>query len=92
MSTENTTEKIRKPRAACQYTPAERNVIRVHKEEYRSQPTRALRVVIFKTKILPDIFNYWTNDGALSFSPDDIKQCVHVSVANGRQSSLMLLF
>ena len=55
--------KTGKHRKDAYYSPAERNVINVHKLEYRMQPTRELRANIFRTKILPDLFNYWVQEG-----------------------------
>ena len=87
------TSKIRKTRKArqdCQYTAEERNAIRMHKDEYRSQTTRVSRGHIFKTKILPDMFNYWTNNGALSLSEDEVAKRVKVSGGDD-ESSLSIL-
>ena len=81
MSTFNT-RKSRKARSGCEYTPKEREVIRVYKEEYREQTSKELRGLVFRTKILPDIFNYWTNNGAVSFGPDEVNQRVQASPGN----------
>jgi hypothetical protein len=47
----------------CTYTLEERKVINPYKMDYRSQTTSALRKQIFRTKILPTIFNYWRDNG-----------------------------
>jgi hypothetical protein len=54
------------------------------------QPTAALQGIIFKSKILPDIFNYWTEGGTLSFSTSEVNRCVKVSAGNDGHSSLIL--
>jgi hypothetical protein len=77
MSTSNT-RKFRKPRHPCQYTAEERKVFQRYKEEYRSQTTKERRGYIFKTKILPDLFNYWTDDGAMTLSDEEAAKRVKV--------------
>jgi hypothetical protein len=77
MSTSNA-RKIRKARQACHYTAEEREVFNKYKEEYRSQTTKEQRGHILKTQILPDLFNYWTNDGAVPLS--DAEACKRVKV------------
>ena len=89
MSTSKT-KKIRKGRQDCEYTLEECKVIQIYKEEYQSQTTKECHGHIFKAKILLDIFNYWTNDGALSFSAEEANKHVKVSAANQGHLSLML--
>jgi hypothetical protein len=55
--------KPRKLRKDAFYSPAERTILNKHKEEYRMQPTRQLRGNVLRTKILPDLFNYWDGEG-----------------------------
>lgn len=54
-----TTKKARKARQDCKYTPEEQATIRPYKDEYQSQTTSPGWGHIFRTKILPAIFNYW---------------------------------
>lgn len=49
----------RRSRKDSAYSQEERDVMAVYKEEYRSQPSHELRGMVFRTKILPAIFNYW---------------------------------
>ena len=91
MSTSNTT-KMRKARSGCEFTAEERGAFAVHKEEYRSQTTKERRAHIFKTKILPDMFNYWTDHGAVSISQEEIANRVKVCSGGEGGSLLMKLF
>ena len=90
MSTSKT-RKNRKPRQDCQYTVEECKVFQKYKEEYQSQMTRECQGHIFKMKILPKIFNYWTNDGALPLSDDEVAKQVKVCGGDQGYSLLMLL-
>ncbi|KAF8805955.1 hypothetical protein BYT27DRAFT_7212605 [Phlegmacium glaucopus] len=47
----------------CKYTAEERKVMEFHKEAFRTQTTKPGRLLILRTKILPDIFNYWEQNG-----------------------------
>jgi hypothetical protein len=82
MSTSNT-RKMRKARSTCRYSVQERGAIVMHRELYRSQITKELRGHIFRTKILPDMFNHWANGGAVSFSEDEVAD--HVKVCGGKK-------
>ena len=82
--------KMRKARQACHYTAEERKVFHIFKEEYRSQTTKERRGHILKTKILPNIFNYWTNDGAQPLNEDDARERVKVCTGDEGYSLLML--
>jgi len=57
------TVKARKLRKDAFYSPAERSILNKFKLEYRMQPTRELRANVLRTKILPDLFNYWDHEG-----------------------------
>ena len=77
MSTTNT-RKNRKARQPCLYSGEERQVIEVYKEEYRSQLTKERRGHIFKTKILPDILNFWTKGGTICLGEVEVTKRVKV--------------
>ena len=49
----------KEPRKDAKYSEAVKEVIGKFKDEYRKQPTRELRGIIMKEKILPAIFNFW---------------------------------
>jgi hypothetical protein len=55
----------RQKRVNCLYSPEERKVIEVYKEEYRSQTNRKNRFQTYQTKILPAIYTYWQEIGNL---------------------------
>jgi hypothetical protein len=55
--------KARKHRKDAFYSPAEMTILVKHKQEYRTQPTRELRGNVLRTKILPDLYNYWVEKG-----------------------------
>jgi hypothetical protein len=55
--------KTRKLRKDAFYSPAERAILNVHRLDYRTQTTRELRANVLKTKVLPDLFNYWDQQG-----------------------------
>jgi hypothetical protein len=50
----------------------------MHREEYKSQTTIQRRGHVFRMKILLDIFNYWTQNGALTLSAKDVANRVKV--------------
>jgi hypothetical protein len=77
MSASNT-QKVRKARSACLYSPEEHNAIAMHRELYRSQTTRDQRGHIFRTKILPDMFNHWTDNGVVPLSEEEVADRVRV--------------
>jgi hypothetical protein len=77
MSTEQVTR--RKARKDCKYTAEERKVIDLYKEEFRSETTKAGRVLILRSKILPAIFNYWVQNGTPPKDEDDSRQCARVT-------------
>ncbi|KAF8800764.1 hypothetical protein BYT27DRAFT_7116722 [Phlegmacium glaucopus] len=53
----------RRHRRDCKYTAEERKVMELHKETFRTQTTKPGHLHILRTKILPDIFNYWEGTG-----------------------------
>lgn len=53
----------RRKAAACTYPISDRKAIEPYKKDYRLQINKALRGQIFRTKILPAIFNHWRADG-----------------------------
>jgi hypothetical protein len=50
-------------RGNCAYSLEERQVLNEFKIEYKMQTSRPLRAIIFRSKILPAIYNYWTDNG-----------------------------
>jgi hypothetical protein len=70
--------KVKKPRRDCLYTAEERHVIEPFKHEYRSQAQPERRSHIFKSNILPAIFDYWAKDGPGSMSSDEVESRVKV--------------
>jgi hypothetical protein len=70
--------KARKPRRDCKYTPAERAVMSEFKEEYLLHSTPAARGHIFRSKILPAIFNYWTVTDKIESIKADMEKEVKV--------------
>jgi hypothetical protein len=70
--------KTKKPRKACLYTVPERKSFEIHKKEYISQVTKQSRGFIFRSKILPDIFNYWTECEGLKFDEKEVAERVQV--------------
>jgi hypothetical protein len=52
----------RRKAANSTYPISDRKSIEPYKNEYRSQTNRALRGQIFRTKILPAIYNHWRAD------------------------------
>lgn len=49
----------------CSYSVEERKVFNVYKIEYRSQISSPGRKQIFRSKILPAIFNHWRDVGRI---------------------------
>jgi hypothetical protein len=45
------------------YSEGERQTLRPHKKDYIIQTTRSGRKQIFRSRILPDIFQYWREIG-----------------------------
>ena len=68
----------RKPKGAL-YTTEEHIVINVFREEYRSQINSEQRGPMFKSKILPAIFDYWAQDGPNSISSEVVEEHVKVN-------------
>jgi hypothetical protein len=64
--------KNRKPRKDCKFTAEERQAFHAHKEEYRNQSSKQDRFQILQSKILPDIFNYWMDNGARPLQLEEI--------------------
>ena len=73
------TPTAKKARKDCQYTAAERAIIGKYKVEYREQSTKELRKQVIEEKILPDIFNYWSEErGGRLLSEEETKPLVMV--------------
>lgn len=76
-------QKTRNPRKGTIYTPEERAVLAQYKQEYCSTPTREERHALLRTKILVDIFNYWSGNGVI-FTPAEthsrMKVCIELSL------------
>ena len=53
------TVKQRKPRKTPNYTEAEVKIINAHKEAYYAAKDAEERSVIWRRKLLPDLFNHW---------------------------------
>jgi hypothetical protein len=51
--------RLRKYRKGGRYTDEERRIIEPYKVSFRSQQSKAGRLQILKTDILPAMFNYW---------------------------------
>ena len=49
----------RKPRKDCAYTPAERAILAIFKDEYRTLTTHEERDQFLRGKVLVEMFNYW---------------------------------
>lgn len=74
-----TTRQTRQTRSDSRYNDAERAIIGVYKTEYREQTTRDSRGKVMKEKILPAIFNYWTERrGGEIFSDEESKPLITV--------------
>jgi hypothetical protein len=71
--------KFKKARKGCLYTTDERDIIKAFKREYRSQDKPNQRGHILKAKILPAIFNYWTDDGRVPMGAEELEERVNVS-------------
>jgi hypothetical protein len=74
-----TEKKVRKPRRDCKYTVEERAAIAQHKDEYLSQSTSAGRGHVFRSKILPAMFNHWSENGKLDVVRNNIEMESKVS-------------
>jgi hypothetical protein len=70
----------RQKRVDCVYSPEERTVIEIYKEEYRNQINRKGRFQIYRTKILPAIYTYWQEIGELPETEIKSRQCAKVNV------------
>lgn len=75
----NNPAKIRKPRRDCIYSAAERAVLRPYRDIYRAQTTKEKRAEIFSSKILPDMFNFWSERGEEVGTEEESKARVLVS-------------
>ena len=73
------TLKTQKPRKGALYTPEERSVINIFKEEYRMQTSAEHCGHIFQSKILPAIFDYWEKGAPDSINADEVNEHVKVS-------------
>ena len=71
----------KKPRAPCQYTETERNLLEPFKETYRSESNQKVRKQIWRSKILTTMFNHWTKKGKIGISEEEFDKRVMVSVA-----------
>ena len=65
--------KSRKPRKDALYSREEIKVISKYKEEYKQQTTPQMQGMIFKTKILVNMFNYWVDNGN---EPGGEEECI----------------
>ncbi|KAJ3561765.1 hypothetical protein NP233_g9994 [Leucocoprinus birnbaumii] len=63
-------------RSGCLYSVEERKIISKWKTEYKAAPSKEVQAHLFKDKILPAIFNFWTKDG----SEPIIGECMDVRV------------
>ena len=75
-----TEKKVRKPRRDCKYTLNERAIIAVYKDKYQSETTSAGCGHIFRSNILPAIFNYWTETGKINDIWQDIESEAKVQI------------
>jgi hypothetical protein len=66
------------------YSPEERRVIGIYKEEYRSKTTTDERDSLFKSHILVDIFAHWFHNQEISesISEKDVAKRVKVGYYN----------
>ena len=64
------------------YSREELSVIGKYKEEYREQTTREARAEILKTKILPDIFNFWLEKGTAPKGEEESTRRMKVRYGN----------
>ena len=55
--------KARKTRKECEYSTEERSVLAKYKDQYRHKTTSGDRALLLRNHILPDIFNFWHNQG-----------------------------
>jgi hypothetical protein len=83
----------RKPRSDSKYTAVEYEQIRPFKDSYMKATTRSARIFIFKSRILPAMFNYWKRNGK---NPRDAAEGtrwtkVSIRLIKLRSSSLMVL-
>lgn len=65
-------------RVSSKYTYEERKVLQAFKKEYRSQPNKAERANMFRSRILPAISNYWKDNGNAPVDEKDLSQRVKV--------------
>lgn len=76
-------EAAKRPRSGCQYSVQERAVISCFKTEYRAAQNKDERKQIFRSNILPAIFNYWTDNGKISVSYEIKKERIAASISFG---------
>ena len=78
--------KTRKPRNDSIYSKEEIQVINIHKEEYKQQTTEKSRAKMMKTKILPELFNYWFDRGKRPKTAEESADWIKVSLINDTQT------
>ena len=76
----NKTKKPKKPRANCTYKGVERAVLDAFREEYKSEVDGKARRQIYTTKVLPAIFNFWTDNGTRGLSEKERAERIRVSL------------
>jgi hypothetical protein len=68
----------RQYRKGSRYTGEERKIIEPYKDAFRSQESKAARLQILKTDILPAMFNYWAS---IEMTPMDAEEsCTRAKV------------
>jgi len=75
-------EKAKRPRSTCQYSVTERAVMDPFKDKYRRANNKDERKHIFRSDILPAIFNHWTDNGKVSVSIEYKKEQIEARIAS----------
>lgn len=79
-----TTRPAKQTRKDSRYSIAERAIIGVYKTEYREQTTKEFRGQVMTEKILPAIFNYWTEQrGGQIIPEEESKKLITVRFIHG---------
>jgi hypothetical protein len=63
--------KARKPRKDSLYSVEERKIMNQFKAEYRRQPTKEQRGDVIRSKLLPNLYNYWVQLGTAPKSTEE---------------------
>jgi hypothetical protein len=61
----------RQHQKGSQYTVEEQKIIEPFKDAFRSQESKAARLQILKTDILPAMFNYWASIEMAPMNPEE---------------------